>query len=98
MNENKNNKIRIMAKETEQSVQAQNGPSAEKLKALQMAMEKIEKKINGFLRTAILSMAGMIALGVVFMLAPAFMLSVLRWGIAIILTLAGVAMIARSLP
>lgn len=32
-----------MAKETEQSVQAQNGPSAEKLKALQMAMEKIEK-------------------------------------------------------
>jgi len=43
VNENKNNKIRIMAKETEQSVQAQNGPSAEKLKALQMAMEKIEK-------------------------------------------------------
>lgn len=32
-----------MAKENEQSLQAPKGPSAEKLKALQMAMEKIEK-------------------------------------------------------
>lgn len=60
-------------------------------------MEKIEKKISGFLRTALVSMAGMIALGVFFVLAPAFMLSIMRWGIAAILILSGVAMIARDM-
>lgn len=60
-------------------------------------MEKIEQKINGFLRAAIASMVGMIALGVVFALAPAFMLSVMQWGIAILLIAGGVAMIARDM-
>lgn len=60
-------------------------------------MEKIEKKINGFLRAAFASMAGMIGLGIVFVLAPAFVLSVMQWGIAVLLIAGGVAMIARDM-
>lgn len=60
-------------------------------------MEKIEKKINGFLRAAFASMAGMIGLGIVFVLAPAFVLSVMQWGIAVLLIAGGIAMIARDM-
>lgn len=60
-------------------------------------MEKIEKKINGFLSIAIGSMAAMILLGLVFVILPAFTLSVMRWGIAILLIAAGVALIARDM-
>ena len=60
-------------------------------------MDKIEKKINGFLGAAMGSMAMMILLGLVFALAPGFMISIMRWGIAIILLLSGAAMIARDM-
>jgi uncharacterized membrane protein HdeD (DUF308 family) len=60
-------------------------------------MEQIEKKINSFLGAAMGSMAMMILLGLVFALAPSFMISIMRWGIAIILLLSGAAMIARDM-
>ena len=60
-------------------------------------MEQIEKKINGFLGAAMGSMATMILVGLAFVVAPGFMLSVMRWGIAILLLLAGSAMIARDM-
>lgn len=60
-------------------------------------MEKIEQKINGFLRAAFASMAGMIGLGVLFALAPAFVLSFMQWGIAVLLIAGGIAMIARDM-
>lgn len=60
-------------------------------------MDKIEKKINGFLGAAMGSMAMMILLGLVFALAPGFMISIMRWGIAIVLLLSGAAMIARDM-
>ncbi len=60
-------------------------------------MEQIEKKINSFLGAAMGSMAMMILLGLVFALAPGFMISIMRWGIAIILLLSGAAMIARDM-
>jgi uncharacterized membrane protein HdeD (DUF308 family) len=43
------------------------------------------------------SMAMMILLGLVFALAPGFMISIMRWGIAIVLLLSGAAMIARDM-
>ncbi len=60
-------------------------------------MDKIEKKINSFLGAAMGSMAMMILLGLVFALAPGFMISIMRWGIAIVLLLSGAAMIARDM-
>ena len=60
-------------------------------------MERIEKKINAFLGAALMSMVGMIALGLLFALAPAFTLSILHWGITIILLLSGIAMIVRDM-
>ena len=60
-------------------------------------MDKIEKKINGFLGAAMGSMAGMILIGLLFAIMPGFMISIMRWGIAIILILAGAAMIARDM-
>ena len=60
-------------------------------------MEKIEKKINGFLGAAMGSMAAMILLGLAFVLVPGFMIGIMRWGIAVILILAGAALIARDM-
>ena len=60
-------------------------------------MEQIEKKINGFLGAAMGSMAAMILLGLAFALAPGFMISIMRWGIAVVLLLAGMALIARDM-
>ncbi len=60
-------------------------------------MEKIEKKINGFLGAAMGSMAVMIIIGLAFLLAPGLMLSMLRWGLAVILMVAGIAMITRDM-
>ena len=60
-------------------------------------MEKIEKKINGFLGAAMGSMAAMILLGLAFVLIPGFMIGIMRWGIAVILILAGAALIARDM-
>ena len=60
-------------------------------------MEKIEKKINGFLGAAMGSMVAMILLGLVFTLAPGFAIAVMRWGIAVILLMAGMAMIFRDM-
>lgn len=60
-------------------------------------MEKIEKKINGFLRAALGSMIAMILIGLVFILMPGFTLAVMQWGIAILLLGAGIAMIARDM-
>lgn len=60
-------------------------------------MDKIEKKINGFLGAAMGSMAMMILLGLVFALAPGFAIAVMRWGIALILLMAGMAMIFRDM-
>jgi len=60
-------------------------------------MDKLEKKINGFLGAAMGSMAAMVALGVIFVLFPAFTLSVLRWGIALILLIAGITLITRDM-
>ena len=60
-------------------------------------MEKIEKKINGFIGAAMGSMGVMILLGLVFVLAPGFMLGILRWGITILLLLTGAGMIARDM-
>ena len=60
-------------------------------------MEKIEKKINGFLGAAMGSMAVMIVIGLAFLLAPGLMLSMLRWGIAVISIVAGIAMITRDM-
>ena len=60
-------------------------------------MEKVEKKINGFLGAAMGSMAGMILLGLAFALMPGFMIGIMRWGIAIVLIIAGAAMIARDM-
>jgi len=60
-------------------------------------MEKIEKKINGFLGAAMGSMAIMIVLGLIFVIAPGFTLNILHWGITIILLLTGIAMIARDM-
>ncbi len=60
-------------------------------------MEKIEKKINGFLRAALGSMIVMILIGLVFILMPGFTLAVMQWGIAILLLGAGTAMIARDM-
>ena len=60
-------------------------------------MEQIEKKINSFLGAAMGSMAMMILLGLIFVLAPGFMLSVMRWGITAILLIAGMALIARDM-
>ncbi len=60
-------------------------------------MEKVEKKINGFLGAAMGTMVVMTLLGLVFVLAPGFMLSILRWGITILLLGAGITMIARDM-
>ena len=60
-------------------------------------MEKVEKKINSFLGAAMGSMVAMIALGLLFALAPGLMLNILHWGITILLLGAGVAMIARDM-
>lgn len=60
-------------------------------------MEKIEKKINGFLGAAMGSMAIMIVLGLIFVIAPGFTLNILHWGITVILLLTGIAMIARDI-
>ena len=60
-------------------------------------MEQIEKKINGFLGAAMGSMAAMILLGLAFVLVPGFMIGIMRWGIAVILILAGAALIARDM-
>lgn len=60
-------------------------------------MDKIEKKINGFLGAAMGSMAMMILLGLAFALVPGFMISIMRWGIAIVLLLSGAAMIVRDM-
>ena len=60
-------------------------------------IEKIEKKINGFFYAAMGSMLGMIGLGLVFAIAPAFSLNVLRWGLTIILLVSGIAMVARDM-
>lgn len=60
-------------------------------------MEQIEKKINGFLGAAMGSMLTMILIGIAFVVAPGFMLSIMRWGIAIILLAAGATMIARDM-
>ena len=60
-------------------------------------MEKFEKKINGFLGAAMGSMAVMTLIGLAFVLAPGLMLGMLRWGLAVILILAGVAMITRDM-
>jgi uncharacterized membrane protein HdeD (DUF308 family) len=59
-------------------------------------MEKVEKKINGFLGAAMGSMLVMTVLGLVFVLAPGFMLSILHWGITVLLLAIGIAMIARD--
>ena len=60
-------------------------------------MEVVEKKIKGFLGAAAGTMCLMIVLGLVFALAPAFILSVLHWGITIILLVAGVSMIMADM-
>jgi uncharacterized membrane protein HdeD (DUF308 family) len=60
-------------------------------------MEKIEKKVNGFLGAAMGSMAVMILIGLAFVLAPGLMLGMLRWGLAIILIIAGIAMVSRDM-
>ena len=60
-------------------------------------MEKIEKKVNGFLGAAMGSMAVMILIGLAFLLAPGLMLGMLRWGLAIILIIAGIAMVSRDM-
>ena len=60
-------------------------------------MDKIEKKINGFLGAAMGSMATMILLGVIFVVAPGFMLGILRWGITVVLLIAGMALVARDM-
>jgi uncharacterized membrane protein HdeD (DUF308 family) len=60
-------------------------------------MEKIEKKINGFLGAAIGSMAVMILIGLAFVLAPGLVIKLLRWGLAIILIVAGVLMVSRDM-
>lgn len=60
-------------------------------------MEKIEKKINGFLGAAMGSMVAMILLGLAFALAPGFMLGIMRWGVAVILLLSGMALIYRDM-
>ena len=43
------------------------------------------------------SMAAMILLGLAFVLIPGFMIGIMRWGIAVILILAGAALIARDM-
>jgi len=60
-------------------------------------MEKIEKKVNGFLGAAMGSMVVMILIGLAFVIAPGLMLGMLRWGIAIILIIAGIAMVSRDM-
>ncbi len=60
-------------------------------------MEKIGKKVSGLLRVATGSMVIMVVLGLIFALAPGFTLSVLHWGITVILLLSGVMMVVRDM-
>ena len=60
-------------------------------------MEKIGKKVSGLLRVATGSMVIMVVLGLIFALAPGFTLSVLHWGITVILLLSGIMMVVRDM-
>ena len=60
-------------------------------------MEKIEQKINGYIRALMGGTGMLILLGVVFFVFPGFILSILRWGMAVILFLIGAGVIARAM-
>lgn len=60
-------------------------------------MKEMEKKIKGFLGMATGTMVLMILLGLLFVCAPKFILSVLQWGITTILLITGCAMIATDM-